>query len=199
MKKISIIIAGLAIFGLTMTGCGTQTGKDTAGTQKDTTVTAAAGSIVFFDLDKVLERYDMATDLRGEVEKKVTVKQQEITRRQKNLENEAKDFQYRYQNGLMTTAAAQKKQEELDRKAAEFQQFAAKEQNEIMEEQQVMMNQLAEAIKVYVDKYNKDKGFAMIIANQANVPVVTGDSTLNITEDIIAGLNTEYSINKNKE
>ena len=57
------------------------------------------------------------------------------------------------------------------------------------------MNQIANAIAEYVEAYNAEKGFSMIIATGGNIlstPVVTGDPRLDITEDLLAGLNAEY-------
>lgn len=160
---------------------------------------AAQGSIVYFDLDRVLEQYDMANDKRSEVETKVAGIQQEVTRRQKNLENAINDFQNKINKGLMTSAAAQAQQQKLQEQDVAFQQFAQQKQAEIMEEQQVMMNVLADAIKTYIEKYNEEKGFAMILTNQAGVPVIAGDQSLNITDDIIEGLNKEYVKSKKAE
>ena len=56
------------------------------------------------------------------------------------------------------------------------------------EEQQVMMNQIADAIKTFIDKFNEEHKYAMIISTQGSVlpaPVACGDPDLE-------GLNAEY-------
>ena len=62
-----------------------------------------------------------------------------------------------------------------------------------------MMNQLADAIKTFLDKYNEDKKYAMILTNQGGAPVITADTTLDITDDVLMKLNEEYIKNKNKK
>ena len=59
-----------------------------------------------------------------------------------------------------------------------------------------MMNQLADAIKTYLDKYNQTKQYAMILTNQGGAPVLTADKSLDITDDVLSGLNEEYVKNK---
>lgn len=194
MKKISILLGLLAI----MTSCNTAADKKTAETT-ETAVTAAAGSIVYFNLDRVLDQYDMANDKRSEVEAKVATIQKEVNRRQKNLEDAINDFQNKINKGLMTSVTAQAQQQKLQEQEQAFQQFAQQKQAEIMEEQQVMMNVLADAIQTYIEKYNEEKGFAMILTNQASVPVVVADPSLDITNDIIEGLNKEYVKSKKAE
>lgn len=196
MKKISFIIGLMAL--VSFTGCKTATeNKETA--EETAAVTAAAGSIVYFDLDRVLDAYDMANDKRSEVEAKVASIQKEVNRRQKNLENGIADFQNKINKGLMTSATAQAQQQKLAEQEQAFQQFAQQKQAEIMEEQQVMMNIIADAIKTYVEAYNQEKGFAMILTNQASVPVIVADPALDITSEIIAGLNKEYVKSKKAE
>lgn len=196
MKKISFIIGLMAL--VSFTGCKTATeNKETA--EETAAVTAAAGSIVYFDLDRVLDAYDMANDKRSEVEAKVASIQKEVNRRQKNLENGIADFQNKINKGLMTSATAQAQQQKLAEQEQAFQQFAQQKQAEIMEEQQVMMNIIADAIKTYVEAYNQEKGFAMILTNQASVPVIVADPALDITGEIIAGLNKEYVKTKKAE
>ena len=63
----------------------------------------------------------------------------------------------------------------------------------------VMMNQIGDAIKTYIEKYNAEKKYAMILTSQGGSPVITADPSLNITEEVIAGLNAEYIANKNKK
>ena len=62
-----------------------------------------------------------------------------------------------------------------------------------------MMNQLGDAIKTYLDKYNAEKQYAMILTNTGGAPVIAADAALDITEDVLAGLNEEYIKTKNEK
>ena len=99
----------------------------------------------------------------------------------------------------MTRSVAEVQSEKLRQQEADFNNYANQKQNEIMEEQTVMMNQLADAIKTFLDKYNEDKKYAMILTNQGGAPVITGDPALDITDDVLVKLNEEYIKNKNKK
>ena len=138
----------------------------------------------------------MANDLRSVVETKVQNIQAEVTRRGKKLENEVNAFQDKINKGLMTRSVAEAQGQKLQQQEQEFNNYAAQKQNEIQEEQVVMMNQLADAIKTYLDKYNQTKQYAMILTNQGGAPVLTADKSLDITDDVLSGLNEEYVKNK---
>ena len=120
---------------------------------------ASKGDIVYVDLDRILMDYDMANDLRSVVETKVQNIQAEVTRRGKKLENDVKSFQEKMNKGLMTRSVAEVQQQKLMQQEQEFNEYAAKKQGEIQEEQVVMMNQLGDAIKTFLDNYNAEKQY----------------------------------------
>jgi len=62
-----------------------------------------------------------------------------------------------------------------------------------------MMNQLGDAIKTFLDKYNAEMQYAMILTNTGGAPVITADAALNITDAVLAGLNEEYIKTKNQK
>ena len=203
MNKASIILSSIALVVALVAGvlCLTSNkGKsDSTAATSSENVEAASGSIVYIDLDRILQEYDMANDLRSVVETKVQNIQAEVTRRGKKLESDVKAFQEKIDKGLMTRSVAEVQSQKLQQQEAEFNNYAATKQNEINEEQVVMMNQLADAIKTFLDKYNEEKQYAMILTNQGGAPVITADESLNITDDVLAGLNEEYINNKNKK
>lgn len=165
----------------------------------ETEAVSHAGEIVYVQLDRILEEYDMANDKRSVVETKVQNIQAEVNRRGKKLEKDITEFQDKMQKGLMTRSVAEVQQQKLQKAQDDFNIYAQQKQAEIQEEQIVMMNQIADAIKTWLDKYNETMGYAMIITNQGGAPVITGDTTLDITDEVIAGLNEEYVASKAKK
>lgn len=204
MKNVSLILSIVAILAAAAFGIilltsdkGTAAESTTEGTVE--TGSAAKGDIVYIQLDRILQEYDMANDLRSVVETKVQNIQAEVDRRGKKLETDVNEFQEKLNKGLMTRSVAEVQSEKLRQQEADFNNYANQKQNEIMEEQTVMMNQLADAIKTFLDKYNEDKKYAMILTNQGGAPVITGDPALDITDDVLVKLNEEYIKNKNKK
>lgn len=64
-----------------------------------------------------------------------------------------------------------------------------------------MMNQISDAIKTFVDAYNAEMGYAMILFTQGDIlpaPVISGDPSLDITDALIEGLNAAYVKQKGK-
>lgn len=193
MKKAFILISAVVFGAVALSGCagngnGTATASDNASEVK-------AGSIVYFNLDRVINEYDMANDKRSVVETKIESINQEVARRGSKIEKDAKAFQDKVNKGLLTQSVAEVQYKKLQEADAAFQNYRNQKLQEITEEQQVLLNQIADAIKTYVDKYNEEKGYAMIISTQGDIlpaPVVTGDPSLDITDELLEGLNAEY-------
>ena len=202
MKKLPLILSIIALCGMIALAVVTfAKGGDKKPAENQTAGDANKGAIVYFNLDRVLQEYDMANDLRSVVETKVNSINQEVTRRQNKLQKDANAFQDKVNKGLMTQSTAQVQYQKLQEQDASFQNYAAQKQQEIMEEQQVMLNQISDAIKTFVDEYNATMGYAMILATQGDIlpaPVVTGDAALDITDALVEGLNAAYVKEKGK-
>ena len=75
-------------------------------------------------------------------------------------------------------------------------------QNTANEEIFVMNNVINDAINTFIQKYRVEKGYAMILISQSDIPndgattlgapVLAADPSLDITADVVALLNAEY-------
>ncbi len=194
MKK-NILICGAAAL-LTLVACNQTPANTTAAAPAAASdTTAAPGSIVYFDIDRVMQGYDMFNDLNSVFETKASGIQSEIDRRGKKLEKDAADFQNKVDKGLLTQSVAQVQYQKLQEQQTQYQQYAVTKQQEMAEENQVMMNQIADAIATFVKEFNVEHKYALILTTSGNImstPVVTGDERLDITDEILAGLNAAY-------
>ena len=203
MKNTSLILSIISLIAVVAFGILslTKDGKkaETVNAEGTEAVAAQKGDIVFVDLDRILMEYDMANDLRSVVETKVQNIQAEVNRRGQKLEKEVTSYQEKIQKGLMTRSVAEAQGQKLQEQEIEFNNYAAQKQQEINEEQVVMMNQLGDAIQTFINKFNEEKQYAMILTNSGGAPVITADPALDITDAVLAGLNEEYIKTKNQK
>lgn len=200
MKNTSLILSIVALAASAVFGAIVLTGNvkkvDEAAGES-----VMKGAIVYFNMDKVLLEYDMANDLRSVVETRVESINQEVNKKGSRLEKDIKAFQEKIDKGLLTRSVAEVQGQKLQERQNEFQQYAAQKQQEINEEMAVMQNQIADAIKTFIDSFSAEKEYAMIIATQGDIlpaPVVAGSEDLDITEELLAGLNEAYVAEKAK-
>ena len=213
MKKTTHILSALAISAVvafSTTSCNQPQASDTAAAPAGTeTVSVAKGAIVYVDLPRLMAGYDMANDLGATVEAQAKEIQTEISRREDNLRKAAEKFQEKQQKGLMTSATAQVEYQKIQKQELEYQNYAKQKNDEMNEKLMVTQNQINDAINTFIKKYNEEKQYAMILLTQGDAegdgvvtlgnPVLTADPALDITDDVLAGLNEEYVAAKNSK
>jgi outer membrane protein len=197
MKKLPLILSIVALVGVIVLAIvDFSSPKQDEVKTEAVEVSAEPGAIVYFDLDRVMNEYDMANDLLSVFESKANSINEEVTRRGTKLEKDVKAFQDKINKGLLTQSVAERQSQTLSEQQANFQNYYNQKQQEIAEEQQVMMNQIADAINTFVNEFNAEKNYAMIIATQGAgilpTPVVTGNAELDITDELLEGLNAAY-------
>ena len=202
MKKLPLILSIVALVGVIALAIATfAKGGDKKPAAASAESAAQQGAIVYFNLDRVLAEYDMANDLRSVFETKANSINQEVQRRVNKFQKDANSFQDKINKGLMTQSTAQVQSQKLQEQQASVENYANQKQQEILEEQQVMLNQISDAINTFITEFNAVKEYAMIIATQGDIlplPVVTADESLDITDALIEGLNAAYVKEKGK-
>ncbi len=204
MKNTSLVLSVIALAVALIFGILSLTPRDGKKVQapaagENSAAGATAGSIVYYNLDRVLSEYDKANDLRSIVETKVNGINDEVNRRGNRLQKDVNDFQDKINKGLLLRSDAEARGQQLTQRQQEFQNYANQKQQEIMEEQQVLTNQIADAIKQYIDKFIAEKRYAMVIAVQGDIlpmPINAADSTYDVTDELLKGLNDEYILTK---
>lgn len=160
---------------------------------------AAAGDIVYVRIDTLIMQYDMYSDLRSSFEAKATSVQDDLNKQGRKLESDIKAFENQINKGLLTRSAAEQQQNSLQQRQQEIQNLAAQKQYELQEEEIVLNNQIMDAIKTFLEEYNEVHQFAAILTtSEATNTVIIGNPALDITQEVVEGLNAEYVKKRNK-
>ncbi|MBR3743605.1 MAG: OmpH family outer membrane protein [Bacteroidales bacterium] len=205
MKKtpliLSIIALVLALAAVILSVVNPKFDKKKTGEPADLTdteaITATAGDIVYLQLDSLIVNYDMYNDLMTAFQTKVQGIQDDLAKRGRRLESDAKAFENQYQKGLLTRSAAEEQSNKLAQRQQNLQNDAAKKDQEIQEEQAVLNNKVYYAVKDFIERYNEDHQFALILTTSAATNTVLNENPgLDITADVLKGLNEEYIKNR---
>lgn len=196
MKKTFIIVnavlavAVVTLYVLYFCGIG---GRQISSALKSDETVAGDGSVVYIQIDSLVQGYDMFHDLRGEFEKKAKGADEDLTKKGKAFEREAMDFQEKVQKGLITRSQAEQLQMALQQKQQNLQQYAEKLRAEMAEEEAVMLRRIYDAVLTYLKEYNNDHNYSLILSTSGTTNVVLqGSANLNITNDVLSGLNARY-------
>jgi outer membrane protein len=152
----------------------------------------AGEGVVYVNIDSLVRGYDLYFDLQKEFEAKAKKKDGDFTARMKKFESDARDFQEKVEKGLVTRSQAQQLQEGLAKREQELMQLRQQLQSELQEEEAVMLRQIQNNIQNYITEYNKDKKYTLILSTSGSNVVLYGDPELNITSEVLNGLNETY-------
>lgn len=160
------------------------------------TGTATTGlKIAFVEVDSLLSSYQFCIDMNQEMVKKEENVRATLNDKGKKLENEQKEFQYKYENNAFTQARAQEEYNRLMKKAQELEDLKVKLAEELAIENQKNNLQLRDSINNFLQVYNADKQYDFIISNSGFDNLLYGNPAYNITGEIIEGLNARYKKN----
>jgi outer membrane protein len=198
MKKILLIVNAilvLAVGGLYVLhfACnGKSTPNNATGIVSEGEI-APAGSIVYLQIDSLVNNYDMYHDLRSELEVKVKGMEDDLSKRSKSFERNVNDYKEKIQKGLVTRSQAEQLEQQLGQKQQELATYSERLRNELAEEEAVMLRRIYDAITTYLNSYNVDHNYSLIISTNASTnTIIQGHPNLDITKDVLVGLNATY-------
>ena len=204
MKKISLIanivlaVAITVLYAFYFSDRGRKAGTEP--TMESTAVELPSGSIVYFDLDSLMNQLDLFHALRNDLEAKTKVIDDDITKKGRAFERDYNDFVDKAQKGYLTNSQREAQGTQLENRQRELQQFIEQKQMELAEEQQVMINRVFYELKSFLEAYNQEHNYSLILSTSAATnSVLTGDRSLNITKEIANGLNDQYILQNKKK
>lgn len=205
MKKISLwlnialIIAVAVLYFLFFTGKGKISKSDVSINEETGQQIDRSYPIAYVNMDTLYSKYNMFIDKRDAYLQKRDESQAELQLKMSNLEKQAMDFQNEYSKGLMTRTKAQMVQQELGQKEQELYATRDNLAMQLSEEEQVMNRQILNSIVEYLKVYNNEHNYKYILSSTFGGQVLYTDSSLNITYDVLKGLNEKYAIEKGKK
>lgn len=149
--------------------------------------------VAYVDMDSLLMNYDYWNDINEAMMKKQEDMTVTINQKIRDFENDYKDFQRKIdENVFFTRERVEQEKKRLYTKQKDVESLQAKLSQEYAAEAQKNDLEIRDAINSYIQEYNKAKGYNMIFSNAGNSNFLYADKALNITKEVVAGLNAKY-------
>ena len=164
----------------------------------------AALSIALIDNDSLMEHYLFAQEAKDrlmtkqeDASVKLNDKAKAFEKEYATFTKEAADFQRKVEAGAFLTRERaeseqnrlQKKQEQLLKQQQDLETLQANLQNDYMAELQALNQQLNDTIEAYLEEYNKEGRYQLIINSIAVLNAIEG---YDITDEVVEALNARY-------
>ncbi len=201
MKKTSLIInivlviAVAVLYVLHFMGAPATT-KIAEGNEEVEDIVKGEQAIAWVNMDSIISKYDMYFDIQKELESKGRNMEVDMTNRSRAFEKEMIASQDKVQKGLVTRSVAQQMQQDLAAKEQELYAYRDELRMRFAEEEQVMLRKIQYSITDFTKKFNQDRGYEVILSGSFGGPLLYGHPSIDITKEVIAGLNKEYQESK---
>lgn len=193
----AVLLLGLiGIYIIHFTGVGTKSKVNadaTAPLEKEGGLT-----IAYVNTDTLLAKYQYAIDMEQEL---LAYKDQQEAYGRQQMEKFQNDYQEYLKNGAsMTLTQQQQKEAELKQRAEKMSTLEQELSAKILERQMSENTKLLNAIFAYVREYNAaNQQFDIILRKTFNdSPTLYLNPAMDITDEIVKGLNEEYKQVKGK-
>lgn len=149
--------------------------------------------IAYLNTDSLLVNYVFAQEANEKLMKKQEDARLKLNTKARTLQNEMADFQRKLENNaFLSRERAEKEQQRLIKKQQELQELEAKLTEDIMIENQKLNIQLADTLTNFLQEFNADGRYHVILSNSAKDNVLMAAESYNITSEVIKQLNARY-------
>ncbi len=194
----AILLLGLiGIYVIHFTGFGTKSKVNADATEP--LIKEGGLTVAYVNTDTLLAKYEYAIDMEKEL---YAYKDQQEAYGRKQMEQFQNDYQDYLKNGAsMTLTQQQKKEAELKQRAEKMSTLEQELSAKILERQMSENTKLLNAIFAYIREYNAaNQQFDIILRKTFNdSPTLYVNPAMDITDEIVNGLNEEYRNVKAKQ
>ncbi|MBC7743636.1 MAG: OmpH family outer membrane protein [Flavobacterium sp.] len=151
--------------------------------------------IVYVNSDSLLNNYEYFKTIKDKFQTKSKKAQSDLTSKGTAFQREVAA----YQQSAATLSAEQRAttEERLARKQQELQTFNQNAGNALANEEAAENEKLYNKVSDFLKKHAKNKGYKLVLTySKANPTVLFADESLDVTKEVVAGLNDEFKKEK---
>jgi outer membrane protein len=189
-KTIVSIFCAVAVM-LTFTQCNKATQVPTVNQMAYDSVPVL--KIAYVDIDTLLTNYDLWVELNEEMIRKEENVRATLNEKARSLQADYEDFERKLSNNaFVTRERAEAEQNRILKMREELEQLQERLTNELAIENNKNSLLFRDSINAYVRDYNKAHGYNIILSRLGD-NILYIDNAMNITQEIIDGLNARHA------
>lgn len=152
--------------------------------------------IAYVDYDSLLLNFNLAQEMQKELIREEMKINNIIEKERKSLQEEVAAFENKVQNNVFATQErAQAEYEKIMKKDQELMQRSQALIAEFEKESITKSNEVTQSITSYIQEYNSDAKYDFILTKMGG-NMLYANEALDITKEVVEGLNTKYGSNE---
>ncbi len=195
-------IAVVVLFVLHFSGSDSEdvkSGKKPFKSESDSLKPAGDISIAYIQIDTLLENMLMYNDLSEQLANRQSQLESNFSSKYRNFEKDVNVFQEEIQKQLITRREMQIKEQELANRRMELENERNNYLMQLQEENAVSQNKVISYIMDYLKEFNSDGEYQYIFSYSFGGGVLYATEYLDITDEVLIGINQKYREEKESE
>lgn len=194
MNKLQIVINVVLVAAVAALFVIFYSDKKPASTEVVVAESSEVMPVAYLNVDSLLANYTFAQEASDKLMSKQEDARVKMNTKLRTFQNEVADFQRKLENNaFLSRERAEKEQQRLAKKEQELQELEAKLTQDIMLENQKLNLQLADSLTNFLQLFNADGRYHIILSNTAKDNVLMAGEQYDITDEVIEGLNARYT------
>jgi outer membrane protein len=153
--------------------------------------TKPSTTVVFVNSDTLLNNYDYYKAVKTKLQDLSQKAQAEIAAKGQAFQKEVAAYQKSASSLTPMQKATTEKR--LAKKQQDLQMLSQSTSQQLQQEEADQNSKLYDHIAAYLKNYTKLKGYKIVLTySKANPSMLYGDESLDVTKEVVAGLNEEY-------
>jgi outer membrane protein len=185
--NIVLLVAVVVLFYLHFSG-----GKSATASGSGNDTTAVDLKVAYIVSDSVLKYYDYLKVNGEQLKAKNEKAQQDYRNRALGLQSEFNAYQRNVNS--MTLGQVRATEEDLQKKQQNLQMYEQALTQQLMQEEAKLQKALYDRITSFLQGYCPEKGLQVVLKFDNSSDVLYGGKALDITDDVVKGLNEEYKL-----
>ncbi len=193
MKNLSIVLNVICLAAIAVLfGMNYSSGDEELPKEETTTEETAQGipAMAYVNSDSLLANYDFFKDMQEKMKGMTEKLDKELQSRAAGIQRELSDYQKNASS--LTMGQARALEENLMKKRQNLQLRQESATQQLLTEEAAINKELYEKVAVYVKEYSTENNIQMVVKFNPGSDVVYAANAMDITDEIVAGLNKAY-------
>src|SRR5688500_7436740 len=191
MKNLSLILNVVLLVAVVILYVLHFSSREVQSTSSSSDTSNVNLKLAYINSDSVLKHYEYLKVNRGQLEAKTKKMDQDLRNRTVGLENEISAYQRNASS--MTLGPERAAEEDLGKQQRNLQMYQQSLQQQLMQEEARLNKELYDRITGFLKDYGHEKGLQVVLKFDPTSDVLYGGTGLDITNDVVKGLNEAYA------
>lgn len=156
-------------------------------------------TVAYVNSDSIMAHYDLVKSMRNTLETKTAALENELKRKQSSFEKDAAYFQEQVSKQTISEASAQEIYAQLMAEQQKLYELREQYSAELSRQEYELNLVLIDSLNNFLERYNRRMNFDYIFSHARGGNILTANDSLDITEEVLRQLNTEYTGNTSEK